>query len=302
MFALIKRCKKLVLPIDLQLELFDKMITPILLYGCEIWCPASTDLACKLQLRYYKIILKLNKTTPTNMIYGETGQFPLAIQAKTRLLCFWYNLVNSNNNDKISSALYRYLHQSYNKPDGYRSAYLSYVESMLNDLGMSGVWMNQFRINNSLQWFKTKVKRCMQDQFIQGWMAEINTKEIYYNYRLYKHVFKREDYLTTLPTGLMYSFLRFRTLNHKLPVQKGRSNNIPRSERLCTKCNNEDIGDEFHYIMKCSFFSDSRKQLIPCTFWKYPNVIKFCNLLSSNHRHVVIKLVHFIKIIISEFS
>ena len=37
MFNLIKRARTLELPIDLQIELFDKMVKPVLSYGCEIW-------------------------------------------------------------------------------------------------------------------------------------------------------------------------------------------------------------------------------------------------------------------------
>ena len=41
MFSLIRKCRKLNLPIDLQLDLFEKCITPILLYGCEVWHGAA---------------------------------------------------------------------------------------------------------------------------------------------------------------------------------------------------------------------------------------------------------------------
>ena len=37
MFCLLNKCKKLDLPIDVQIDLFDKIVVPILLYGCEIW-------------------------------------------------------------------------------------------------------------------------------------------------------------------------------------------------------------------------------------------------------------------------
>jgi hypothetical protein len=37
MYSLIKKSKNLYLPIDLQIDLFSKLIKPILLYGCEIW-------------------------------------------------------------------------------------------------------------------------------------------------------------------------------------------------------------------------------------------------------------------------
>ncbi len=41
MYALIGKCRKLGFPIDLQLELFDRMIVPIMVYGCEVWGPEN---------------------------------------------------------------------------------------------------------------------------------------------------------------------------------------------------------------------------------------------------------------------
>ena len=38
MFALITKARKLHLPIDVQLELLDAVVTPVVLYGSEIWC------------------------------------------------------------------------------------------------------------------------------------------------------------------------------------------------------------------------------------------------------------------------
>lgn len=235
------------------------------------------------------------------MVYGESGQFPLIIQVKTRILSFWYNLVNNNNCNKLSSTFYKFLHYNYSKPDGYKSPYLSFIESTLNGLGMSGLWANQPHMNKSLHWFKLKVKQRLQDQFIQSWMADIETNEIYTNYRLFKTIFQREDYLDTLSSSLMHSFIRFRTLNHRLPIQRDRFTGIPRSERLCTKCGDEDVGDEYHYIMNCSFFNSKRRELIPHRYWKYANTINFQSLLCTKNKRILTKLVYFIKFVLSQF-
>ena len=80
MFALLRRSRQLALPIDLQIELFDKMIVPILLYGCEIWRFNYSEMATKLQLKYYRIELKVKKKlTPKVLIYGKLGKFPLEV-------------------------------------------------------------------------------------------------------------------------------------------------------------------------------------------------------------------------------
>ena len=37
LYGLLAKSHNLNLPVDLQLQLFDQVILPVLLYGCEIW-------------------------------------------------------------------------------------------------------------------------------------------------------------------------------------------------------------------------------------------------------------------------
>ena len=296
MFALVKKCRKLMLPLDLQLELFDRMIVPILLYGCEVWCPTMTSLASKLQLRFYKIIFKLNKSTPTRMVYGELGQFPLEIQAKSRMLSYWFKLVNGTNSDKFSSTMYNFLYNLFLKGD-YQSHYLITIRNTLNDLGLPGIWTNQFQLVQSEQWFKLKVTRCLKDQYIQQWLSDVDTNELFYNYRLFKNVFQSERYLLILPQQFSLSFLHFRTLNHRLPIQRGRFIGVLRKERVCNLCNNGDIGDEFHYVFQCNYFNNDRNNLIPSYYRNKPNVIKFFELFTTTKKKTLIQLARFLQLV-----
>ena len=59
MFTVIRKSRNLSLPIDLQLHLFDTMITPVLLYGSEVWRYESSVLLDRFQLQYCKQILGL---------------------------------------------------------------------------------------------------------------------------------------------------------------------------------------------------------------------------------------------------
>ena len=43
MFSILKRSRVFNLPINIQLTLFDGMVTPILLYGCEAWGNENID-------------------------------------------------------------------------------------------------------------------------------------------------------------------------------------------------------------------------------------------------------------------
>ena len=79
--------------IDLQLKLFDCLLTPILLYSSEIWSYKNIEMIERFHLKFLKQILNKRSTTPSYMVYGETGRYPLIINAKIKCLCYWSKLL-----------------------------------------------------------------------------------------------------------------------------------------------------------------------------------------------------------------
>lgn len=55
MFSLIQKCRKLNLPISLQLQLFDTLISPILLYECEVYGFENSQIIEQFQLKFLKL-------------------------------------------------------------------------------------------------------------------------------------------------------------------------------------------------------------------------------------------------------
>ncbi len=66
MYALIGKCRKLGLSTDLLLELYDRMIVPIMLYGCEVWGPENYTETEKLHLKFCKHLLGIHGRTTNN--------------------------------------------------------------------------------------------------------------------------------------------------------------------------------------------------------------------------------------------
>ena len=58
-------------------------------------------------------------------------------------------------------------------------------------------------------------------------------------------------------------------------IETGRFFNIDRSERHCNLCNVNELGDEFHYLFKCTFFNNARAKFLPRNICNNPNVLKF---------------------------
>ena len=91
------RVRNLNIPIDLQLKLFESTIVPILIYGSEIWGFGNNQIIEQVQLNALRDILRVRKSTPLSMIYGELGIYPLDIKIKTRMLNFWASLITQIN-------------------------------------------------------------------------------------------------------------------------------------------------------------------------------------------------------------
>ena len=110
-----------------------------------------------------------------------------------------------------------------------------------------------------------------------------------------KLVFCFEKYISELSPYYMYILCKFRCGSHRLPVETGRWRNLPRSERVCSLCDSMDIGDEYHYIMTCSYFINERINLLPPFCHENVNIYKFEQLFASNNVIVLEKLCKFIK-------
>ena len=288
MYALIKKARDLDLPIDLQLEMFDATVAPIILYGSEIWGYENLDIIEKLQKKFCKFILKLKDSTPTCIAYGELGRYPLTGIIKSRMISFWCKL-RTGKKSKLSCKVYQALFNLY-QSNIYRSPWLKCIHNILNSCGLSNLW-NSMDLNST--WLVNTVKQRVKDQYLQEWHAEVQESPICYNYRLFKQEFGFEKYLTDLPYRWRFILCKFRTLNHGLPVEKGRYLKIPRHQRYCNLCSKQQLGDEYHYLFECEELEVLRLDYIPKYYRSNHNTIKYKSLMCSETK-VLCRLCKFI--------
>ena len=83
-FSLPKNIRLKQLPIDVQLQLFDSVVLPELLYGCEIWGFENLAIIEKVHIQFLKYTLHLKNSTPLCMIYGELGRLPIECEIKKK--------------------------------------------------------------------------------------------------------------------------------------------------------------------------------------------------------------------------
>ena len=101
-----------------------------MLYGCEVWGYENNQQLLVTCNYFLKRILKLSKSTPTCMLYGETGFTNPSQLIDNRLINFWYSIANGSDS-KISSILYKFIKSVYDL-DVYKSPWLDKIITLLN--------------------------------------------------------------------------------------------------------------------------------------------------------------------------
>ena len=227
------------------------------------------------------------------MIYSELGVFPIYIDIQSRMVSFWTKVADDEGKNETAFALYKLILRL-NEQNKLNSKWLSHLKHLICSNGFGNIWNSLEGINKI--WFAKAFKQKLKDQYVQNWAALVEKSSSGINYRIFKNNFEMNNYFSFLTNRKCRILTAFRTRNHRFPVEIGRWTGIPLNERVCWLCN-DDIGDEYHYIMKCRMFNDQRRKFIKPYYIRYPNVIKFNALMTHTNKETINKLSSFIEII-----
>ena len=129
------------------------------------------------------------KKAPYVMLYGELGQFPISVTIKKQVISFWSKLLLSKES-KLPHRLYSVLYYNFVNYH-YDFQWLQNVKSILDEIGISNIWLYQHPQNSS--WLSKTVLLQLQDQYKQSWTTPINELPKCLNYIIFKteHKFKK---------------------------------------------------------------------------------------------------------------
>ncbi len=228
------------------------------------------------------------------MLYGELGLLPLKLNIQKRLIGYWGKLITSPT-DRISKIMYDILfNESTHK--GYKFAWLNYVEKLLNECGHGYVWLYQNQIST---FFSEDIYQRLYDISLQQIKEACSHSHKGSNYLILKSDWRLEKYFKQLDYKEAINIFKYRTANHRLPIETGRFYATEYENRICPKCSN-DIGDEFHYLLKCTSFNTQRRKFIKASYIRHPNMISYKQLLHSCDTRELTKLSRFVTIIMQK--
>lgn len=278
------------LPMSRQMffKIFDTKISPILLYGSEIWglefmnsIEQVHTYACK---RFMNVSLKACNLA----VMGDCARYPMFILASKRCVKYWIKILNMNNDRYVKKCYFLLKNMDEN---GHKN-WVTTLRLNLFKNGFGYIWEQQMIENPTL--FLNEYVNRLKDQYIQEWSDKCNSNGKMEFYCHYKTFFTYEKYLDCVDLmKFRRSISAFRTSSHHLMIEKGRHFGIEREFRYCIHCTDR-VENEFHFIVECPLYDQLREKYIPNSFIQQPYLEKFYSLMSCSNETIIRNLAMFI--------
>ena len=254
MFGLIRKINRLGLTLETQIELFERTVLPVALYGCEVWGASDLSQLEAFQTQFFKYVLKLARFTPSCMVLGETGRMNLKSIIRTRMLSYWSRLINGPQR-KIASQVY-YIARRYheNTEREFSSKWLDEIKNALADINRPELWDAPTHSND----LKSEHKRLRKTLYKNVWLENVQNDPRCSYYQCFKSELVEENYMKLTDIGNAITLDQLRTNNcRQLPTNRLRFVETA-WDTSCPLCSMGENGDEIHYIFRCPFFTNTR--------------------------------------------
>ena len=252
-----------------KLHLFDSLITPILLYGCEVWGYKNLVQLEVFHRNFLKTVLQTRRGTPNPMVYGELGRLEIRFLVWQRMIGFWKRLSSAPN--KYSNLLYKCI-----KSSEMTDPWLEGIQNILIECGIPAVFAYPEEIpEEHLMRF---VKAQLRDVAIQSWRTSLRENTLCRTYSLYKFNYGIEQYLLNLRQPYRSELSRFRCAS--LVNAQTRQKLLRTPETRCLLCNEKVLADEYHLLLVCKRVSAERKEYLEVEFHEYPSLLKLNKLMN----------------------
>jgi len=262
---------------ELFFRIFDVQIQPMLLYGSEIWGTDNSSIIEHVHLFSLKRFLSVPMLTPNVIAYGETGRYPLSINATLRSVKYWLRLLRMDE--------YRYPKKAYEMmlvDTANKSNWANKIKNVLYQNGLENAWRMQ-RVDNETVFINNLREKLVQT-YDQQWMSKVLQSTRYEIYRDIKYGRSTEKYLSVIERPVFRRlFGRFRMgvseiFSHKLRYSSASYNVCP--------CCMEEEEDDIHVLLQCPVYADLRAKFFHFCY-EPPNMETFSLLMSSDDDGVI---------------
>jgi hypothetical protein len=262
----------------------------MLTYGAEVWgLDADYTAIERIHLFAIKRFLNTSIRTPNVMVYGETGRYPLFVNAYLKCIRFWLRILKMSP-QRLPYKAYKmslYLHEQN------RRTWASSVCYVLYKYGFDNVWENQGVGDEKM--FLKEFKERLLTSYKQEWSTKLRTSDRFLFYSTFKSTLSMSSYLIDLKHVKARNLLiRMRLGVSPLKIHRLRfTNNITEADLTCLFCRYE-TETEVHFILTCPRYEEIRELYIPKKYYNCPSSFKLTLLLAANNKTILLRLATYI--------
>ncbi len=254
--------------VKVMVKLFDTIITPIMLYGCELWGVYGwriNNIDCitkymlynnhkfeKLQAKFCKNVLGLNKQTPDILAKAELGRYPLMNNILKLSYSYWQHLLSAEKDSLLNLAL----NSSIVLDRQGHTTYYSRIKGMLQVLDSKDKIYPVRK--NKVKQHSNEIKRKFHIKYDKYFFDILKMKSCsssagkFEMYCKYKKCYRAEKYLYNVHDhNLRRHITGIRCASNLMPINNLRRKNVKRELRYCTLCDIDKLGSEFHIMCYC---------------------------------------------------
>jgi len=241
---------------DLSIKLWNSLVRPILEFSTEVCERSLWDEAERVQLEMGKRILKVSRSTPSDVVRGELGWWSLKARRDFALLRWWGKIVRMDHS-RLTYCVYRFRKANMGVK---HSSWCGDVKALLQDLNLTEVWDTE-EIGDLNGW-SSRLKVLIGNREELEWKNRLLTTSKLRTFRLLKSEFKLEDYLMEVRDPRWRKALTcIRGGSHNLNIEAGRWLGLPVELRTCCVCVTGQIEDERHLMLDCLPYEKLRRRM-----------------------------------------
>jgi hypothetical protein len=236
-------------------RLFDSQITPSLLYASELWGYKENKQIEKVHLYACKLFVNLPAKTPNDMIYGELGRYPLAIDSAARCIQYWFRVLKQDDT-RYSKMAYLCLLSMHERG---KINWVTHIKSLLCECGFGLVWL--FGGVADEKQFLRDLKERLKGNFGQRWFTHLQESSRFELYQSFKDSIGRELYLDKIHVTIYRTAMaRFRLGVSPFNAHRHRYSQS-QDNKICPFCPDR-VEDEVHITFDCPTYDAIRERYI----------------------------------------
>ena len=232
-------------------KIFEAQIQPSLLYASEIWGACRLEAIERVHMFGLKCFLKVSMRTPSVIVHGECGRYPLFIRTQSNCVRYWLRLLCMER-ERLPYLAYQC---SYSLAERGKKSWAEKVKNLLLQNGFGEAWYNQ-GVGNPKRFLGCFTQR-LQDCYEQNWHEKVEKGDRFAEYRLFKQYFQIEDYLTSLEAYMRGALFRFRAGISWLKIHRSRF--TAEVDLSCPYCSNKNE-DELHFYLNVTGTAQSDRR------------------------------------------